>query len=1070
MRKLVFFSFFIFTTSSVVAQFGKNKVQYKDFEWMYIQTNHFDIYFSEEGRDIAEFTANVAEEALENIMSDLNYEINNRISLIVYNSHNDFTETNTTQGYLSQGIGGFTEPFKNRVVFPFEGDYQKFWHVISHELVHAVMRDMLYGGTVQNIIAKNITLQLPLWYHEGMAEFLTSGWETNSDMFIRDAIINTYLPDIQGLYGYFAYRGGQALFYYISKTYGRKKIGELLNKTKGLGSLEAGLKSSIGLTIEELNNRWKKWIKKEYWPEIALRQDPDEFAKRLTDNKESGGFYNTSPAISPQGDKIAFISDRDIFLDIFVMNALDGEIVTKIDGFGRQNDLEELNLLFPSVSWAPDNNRLAVSKKGQGYDIVAIVDVAEDESYELPFELQGIETTAWSPDGRYIAFNAHNARQSDIYVFDLETEELINLTNDIFSDFTPVWSPDGSLLVFSSDRDKYIGEDRFKFDGYNMISHDYSKRDIYSVTFPEGKISRITDWEYSSQKSAVISEDGKSILFVSDKNGIDNIYKKRIEIEPADTVDSIVDLPAVPITNSLNGINQLSISEDRKKLAFTSLFNSGYNIFTINNPFEIELESDTLQLTPFMERVASGEEFSDDTFNLPDSVQSTDNVLNHFISASDSQESETDTSNSRRKIYTGKYVGDKDTTRTADYSNYIFSPNRKVESDTTALTKNIFNQKLDDDGNFLVNEYKINFTPDLVYANAYVSTYYGLLGTTVLSFSDMLGNHQLVGMTGLQVDLKNSDYGLAYYYLPKRINYGVELFHTARFVYLAGLNRTELYRYRNFGAAFSASLPLDTYNRFDLSLSVMRVTSENLDNQLVPMDNATFIIPQLSYVYDDVLFGYTSPIQGSRYKFTLFGNTGIGSSEPNSFYSLIFDVRKYFRFFYDNSFVFRLSGGYSGGAAPQRFFLGGVDNWINRSFASGTIPLESPADFAFLTPALPMRGYNYSEKIGTKYSLLNMEFRLPLIRYLLTGPLPLLFQNVIGTAFLDAGAAWYDNSKLQLFGRNENGNVVTKDLLMGMGFGARIYFLFLWRFDWAWSYDLNKFSKPKFYISLGYDF
>lgn len=1070
MKKILLIIFVVYTSSNIIAQFGKNRVQYKDFDWLYIQTTHFDIYFSEDGRDIAEFTANVAEQALDNIMNDINYEINNRISLIVYNSHNDFTETNTTQGYLSQGIGGFTEPFKNRVVFPFEGDYQKFWHVISHELVHAVMRDMLYGGTVQNIIAKNITLQLPLWYHEGMAEFLTSGWETNSDMFIRDAIINTYLPDIKGLYGYFAYRGGQALFYYISKTYGRKKIGEILNKTKGLGSLEAGLKSSIGLTIEELNDRWKKWIKKEFWPEIALRQDPDEFAKRLTNNKEAGGFYNTSPAISPQGDKIAFISDRDIFLDIFVMNALDGEIITKIEGFGRQNDLEELNLLFPSVSWSPDNNRLAVSKKGQGYDIVVIVDVEEDEYNELPTELQGIETTAWSPDGRYIAFNAHNARQSDIYVYDLETEELKNLTNDIFSDFSPAWSPDGSFLIFSSDRDDFIGEDRFEYDGYNMISHDYAKRDLYSFTFNDGKITRITDWKYSSQKSAVVSEDGKSILFVSDKNGIDNIYKKKIVIEPTDTVSSIVNLHAVPVTNSLNGINQLSISEDRKKLAFTSLFNSGYNIFTLNNPFEIELEPDTLQLTPFMERVITGEEFSDDIYNHADTLQNYENNFDHFISASDLQQTETDTSNTRKKIYTGKYVGDKDTTRTADYSNYIFSPNKKVVSDTTALKENIFDEKLDDNGNFLVNEYKINFTPDLVYANAYVSTYYGLLGTTVLSFSDMLGNHQLVGMTGLQVDLKNSDYGLAYYYLPKRINYGVELFHTARFVYLAGFNRTELYRYRNFGAAFSASLPMDTYNRFDLSLSVMRVTSENLDNQLVPMDNATFIIPQLSYVYDDVLFGYTSPIQGSRYKFTLFGNTGIGSSKPNSFYSFIFDVRKYFRFFYDNSFVFRLSGGYSGGAAPQRFFLGGVDNWINRSFASGTIPLETPADFAFLTPALPMRGYNYSERIGTKYSLVNMEFRLPLIRYLLTGPLPLLFQNVIGTAFLDAGAAWYDNSKLQLFNRNENGNVITKDLLLGMGFGARIYFLFLWRFDWAWSYDLNNFSKPKFYISLGYDF
>ena len=213
--------------AELFAQFGRNRVQYKEYDWYYIQTKHFDIYFSPEGEIAAEFTAHAAEEALEQLQTDLDYQINNRIALIVYNSHNDFQETNTTDGYLSQGIGGFTEPFKNRVVFPFEGGFQKFRHVIHHELVHAVMRDMLYGGTVQNIISKGITLQLPLWYHEGMAEFLSSGWETNSDMFIRDAIINEYLPDINRLGGYFAYRGGQSLFYYIAETYGREKVGEI---------------------------------------------------------------------------------------------------------------------------------------------------------------------------------------------------------------------------------------------------------------------------------------------------------------------------------------------------------------------------------------------------------------------------------------------------------------------------------------------------------------------------------------------------------------------------------------------------------------------------------------------------------------------------------------------------------------------------------------------------------------------------------------------------------------------------------------------------------------------------
>ena len=98
------------------AQFGKNKVQYKDFTWYYIQTDHFDIYFTNNGDNLAEFTSKEAEASLKSIEKIFDYRINNRISIIVYNSQNDFQETNITDQYLSEGIEGFTELFKNRVV------------------------------------------------------------------------------------------------------------------------------------------------------------------------------------------------------------------------------------------------------------------------------------------------------------------------------------------------------------------------------------------------------------------------------------------------------------------------------------------------------------------------------------------------------------------------------------------------------------------------------------------------------------------------------------------------------------------------------------------------------------------------------------------------------------------------------------------------------------------------------------------------------------------------------------------------------------------------------------------
>ncbi len=1062
--KNVFILFFISTI--ILGQFGKNRVQYRDHDWYYIQTKHFDIYFSMEGKDAAEFTAQSAEEAIEDIQQRLDYQVNNRIALIVYNSHNEFQETNTSDSYLSQGTGGFTEPFKNRVVFPFEGSFSKFKHVIHHELVHAVMRDMLYGGTIQNIIAKGITLQLPIWYHEGMAEYLSSGWETNSDMFIRDAIINEYLPDINRLGGYFAYRGGQALFKYIADTYGDEKVGELLHVVKGKGNVERGLKAAIGIGIEDLNKKWKKSLKKTYWPEIASRKDPDEFAKRLTDNKKVGGFYNISPAISPQGDKIAFISDRDVYLDIYIMNSYDGEVIKKVIESGKTENLEELNILYPTLTWAPDNKRIALSSKSEGYDVIKIIDTETGDDENLPFKFPGIESVSWSPNGEKIAFLGSSAKQSDIYVYNFLTKKLINITDDIFSEYLPNWSPDNKKIVFSSDRNGFTKED-IPQDGITMANMQSYQMDLYLADLDNGNIERLTDWEFSDEKSAVFSADGKEILFVSDFNGIDNIFKKRIFLNDTDTVESVLDLEAVPLTNSLNRIESISLSADTKKLVFSSFFNSGFNIFLLNNPFELEEVTD-FEFTDYMSQFYNQPVEEE---NEPVEEEIVPKSGKEFVYKAVPKSDSTDESNS--KIFTGQIIdygeGERDTIIT-DYTDFIFARNNVFQDSTqnSGEPKVIFSEKLDENGNFLVNKYKVDFSPDLIYANAGYSSLYGVLGTTILSFSDVLGNHRLIGTTSLQIDLKNSDYGLAYYYLPKRINYGISGYHTARFVYLSSVFGTGLYRFRSYGGNLYASLPLNTFHRIDAGLSIQRVSKENLDFLEEPIDKATFIIPSLTYVKDNTMWGYTSPIEGSRYNVSLFGNPGISRSKER-FITLTWDYRKYMRFFYDYSFVMRFSGGYSSGPNAQKFFLGGTESWINRTFATGDVPLTSASDFVFLTPALPLRGYNYAERLGTKYSLVNLELRMPLIRYLLTGPIPLFFQNIMGVAFIDAGSAWNENGKLKLF-KKVSGKTFTNDLLVGTGFGVRLYLILLWKFDVAWTYDAQNFSKPKYYISIGLDF
>ncbi len=408
---------------SVFAQFGKNKIHIKDYDWYYIQTKHFDIYFSQDGETLTEFTANSAESAITSIQNTLNYRVNNRITIIVFNSKNAFQETNVIDQYLTEGIEGFTELFKNRVVIQFTGSYKQFDHLIHHELVHAVMNDMFYGGSIQNIISNNISLQFPIWFSEGLAEYEALGWDVDTDMFIRDASISEYLPEINRLSGYFAYRGGQSVFYYIANKYGKQKIGELVNKIKGVGSVEEGIKATLGIDVKELGERWKKDIKKTFWPDVALRDDPEDFAKRLTDPEKDKGFYNTSPTLSPQGDKIAFISNRDYYFGLYIMDALTGKTIERIVEGNQTPDFEQLNILTPGLTWSPDGSKIALSAKRSGFDAVYIFDVETGDREILDLTFDAIESVTWSNDGKYLAFVGQNARQSDIYTYNFETRK-----------------------------------------------------------------------------------------------------------------------------------------------------------------------------------------------------------------------------------------------------------------------------------------------------------------------------------------------------------------------------------------------------------------------------------------------------------------------------------------------------------------------------------------------------------------------------------------------------------------------------------------------------------------------
>src|SRR5688572_12355180 len=113
--------FFLFTTFSYsqYVGFGRNKVQYNNFDWHTLSTEHFKIYYYPEMKELAEIGAAYAEETYKIHQQNFNYSLIDTVPIIFYSSPTHFRETNTSPGLIPDGVGGFFEFIKGRVVIPF---------------------------------------------------------------------------------------------------------------------------------------------------------------------------------------------------------------------------------------------------------------------------------------------------------------------------------------------------------------------------------------------------------------------------------------------------------------------------------------------------------------------------------------------------------------------------------------------------------------------------------------------------------------------------------------------------------------------------------------------------------------------------------------------------------------------------------------------------------------------------------------------------------------------------------------------------------------------------------------
>ncbi len=1043
-------------------QFGQNQVNYEMFDWRFIQTEHFDIhYYDADNYYLAEFAAHTLESSLRQAREDWNHQINDRIPVILYDSHTDFSQTNVIPMVDFQGIGGVTDLFKNRITMPFQSDYEEFRHVLQHELSHAVSNDYFFGGSIQNIVQNNIQFQRPLWFEEGLAEYVSLGWDTDSDMFMRDMVVNANIPPIPRLSGFAAYRGGQSVWDFIVQEYGREKIAEIVENSRRARNVQGGFRQSLGVSIEELSEQWQDWLKERYYPEVAERERVSNIGSNLT-RENFRGSYNTSPSLNPQGDKMAMITNERGYFDVVLIDVSTGEKLETVIRGTEDVDYEELNVLNPNLTWSPDGRKLALSTRAEGQIDIAIVDINEGETRRLKFpKLDAIKSVAWSPDGTKIAFNGNRGPYPDIFVYDLQTDDYKNLTNDIFTDEDPAWSPDSEAVLFSSDRGSRTELGRYNTNFSVLTNPALTKRDIYKVELENNRAQRITHTPTSKERRPLMTNEG-DLLYISDQNGIPNIFKMDME-----------ERVSRPLTDLLVGVQQMSISSDGSRLAMNT-YNGGYlDVFVINNLLNREIDeikpnkwAERRKQEADYERVPAiayaRERLQEDEPMRPSLLaESRSVILEGFLQqleARDELAEEEDPGDTLEADEDGR----------VDFRDYTFADQDEDELDEVIdeAEAELFDPEDNrtEDGRFIPQNYRLNFSPDFTYfgGGAVFGTGVGAQALTQIEFSDMLGDHRLGISSNLVFDLRNSDYIINYSYLRPRTDINVSYFHSAqRYTRLARAGTAlGIERLRNYGGGINFRYPFNRFDRIDYGVNMVGISRDvTTATDRIENENFYFLNPQVTFTRDRTLPGvFFSPRSGRRLAFSLNAAPPLGG-DFLEFGTAMADMRQYFSIADFWTFAFRFSGGASIGRDSQTFIMGGMQNWINFGYADREIDQEFAEDILFTMPAWPMRGHQFNAGIGNRYALANLEFRYPLFAAILPGPIPILpLYNLQGTMFTDIGATWRDE---------------TRDaVLAGSGFGLRTVALGLpIRYDIAWPYSSDDgFGGAVHYFSIGIDF
>ena len=579
--------------------FGTNKVQYQRFDFKVLATEHFDIYYYPEEAEAVQLAARMAERWYARLSKVMRHELSGRQPLVLYAAAPHFRQTNVLAGEIGEGTGGVTESAKRRVIMPFAGGLAETDHVLGHEIVHAFQYDIAAQRNAEGDLVGPAVAGLPLWFIEGMAEYLSLGpVDSNTAMWVRDASSREKMPTVDRLDDpdFFPYRYGHAFWAYVAGRWGDAAVGDMLQATGQRADIEQAMQTVLGIDKETFDRDWHAETRRTYAPTLETTRPATAFARSAITQEKGGGEMNLSPALSPDGRRVVFLSERSMFsIDMYVADLATGKVTRRLVETATDPHFESIEFIESAGDWAPDNRRFVFAGLSKGRPVLSILDVDSGRRVEeFPLaDLDQIYNPAWSPNGGMIAFSALKGGLLDLYVFDLQSRQLTQVTSDAYADHDPEWGRDSRSLVWVTDR--------FSTDLSSLAFGNYR---IGQIDLQTRQARQVAGFDSGRNSNPELSPDGGTLFFVATPDGIPNVYR-------ADLASGRV----TRLTNVLSGVSgitpatpALSVAAAATGLVFTVFEDNKYNIYAADTPAQLAgsavppSDRDAAVLPPFSRR------------------------------------------------------------------------------------------------------------------------------------------------------------------------------------------------------------------------------------------------------------------------------------------------------------------------------------------------------------------------------------------------------------------------------------------------------------------------------------